>query len=584
MRKRRYLTSLFPPTYRLVGICVVVGVCGAFAALLFDGAVELAQKLLLTGIAGYHPPAVGVLEPMLEWPGWDSRWWFPLVTTLGGLLGGILVYSLAPEAEGHGTDAAIAAYHEKGGLIRGRVPPIKAIASAITIGSGGVAGKEGPTAQITVGMGAVLASRFGLRGQERRIVLLASMAGGLAAIFRAPLGMAIFAVEILYSGMVFESEALIYTVVAAVTAYAVHGFFVGWSPVFAIPGGLTFHDPLSLLVYAALGVAAGLFGALLPTIFYRVRDLFHALPGPPHVKPAVGGLLLGLLAVAFPPILGTGYGWVELALAGKLSLGLLLALLLLKGPAMSLTIGSGGSGGVFGPTVVIGAMLGGVAGYLVEHWLPGLEISGASLVLVGMAALFAGAARTPISTLIMVAEMTGGYGLIVPAMLANVLSFMVQRSLTEKARYPTLYVSQVPTREDSPAHRGVLVRRALRLLEDGQIDPADVPLPRLVSLLRYGEPVPVAQSGAMLVSVTVEKRSELADRTIAETLGKLSGTTAVAVLRGSELLVPRGPTRLREGDQLIAVANAAGLEQLRRLAAARPDLPVGSRAGADSVS
>jgi len=564
-RAKSFFESLFPPTYGLIGICLLVGVCGAFAALAFDLAVAAAQRLLLDGLGGYKPPAVGVLEPLVQVPELASRWWIPVVTTLGGLIGGILVFSLAPEAEGHGTDAAIGAYHHGAGTMRSRVPLIKAIASALTIGSGGVAGREGPTAQISVGMGAIISRRLHLRGQERRIILLASMAGGLAAVFRAPLGMAIFAVEILYSGMVFESEALIYTVISAVTAYAVHGFFVGWSPIFAIPDNLNFDRPEALITFAVLGIAAGLVGAVIPSIFYGIRDLFHRIPVPRHIKPAIGGLVVGLIGMAFPAILGTGYGWVELAMAGKLSLMTLALLLLLKGPAMGLTIGSGGSGGVFAPTVVIGAMLGGVIGTSLNQIFPSMEVSVASMVLVGMAALFSGAARTPISTLIMVAEMTGGYGLIVPAMLANVLAFMVQRSVTNKWRYPTLYVSQVGNREDSPVHRGVFVRRALRMLDDGILEPEDVTLPRLVSLLKFGEPIPVTRSGGMLVGVTVEPGSALAGKTIAEGIGGVAGATAVAILRGPEMLVPRGPTRLNANDQMVAVATRDAYEAIQSL-------------------
>jgi CIC family chloride channel protein len=212
-----------------------VGVVGAFAALAFDNLVGWVQEALLSGIGGYTPPDPGSLEPAALIPVGLERLWLPLVTTLGGLLSGFIVYRWAPEAEGHGTDAAIAAYHQHGGEIRPRIPLIKAITSALTIGSGGVAGREGPTAQISVGLGGLLSHWLDLRGQERRSLLLASMAAGLAAMFRAPLGMAIFAVEILYSGMIFESEALIYTVIAAVTSYAVFGLFTGWSSVFAIP-------------------------------------------------------------------------------------------------------------------------------------------------------------------------------------------------------------------------------------------------------------------------------------------------------------------------------------------------------------
>ena len=559
------------PNYRILGACLAVGLMGAAAALAFEAAVALAQRLLLEGIAGYVPPKVGVLNPVIALPDWSQRWWLPVVLGLGGLLSGVLVFTLAPEAEGHGTDAAVGAYHRHGGQVRTRIPFVKGIASALTIGSGGVAGREGPTAQISVGLGAILARMLRMRDQERRILMLAAMSAGLAAIFRAPLGMAIFAVEILYSGMVFESEPLIYTVISAVTAYAVHGFFVGWEPIFAIPRGLTFQHPATLLGFAVLGVLAGLFGAVLPTLFYRVRDLFLRLPGPPHLKPALGGVLAGLIGMAAPQVLGTGYGWVELAMAGKLSLGFLLVILLLKAPAMSLTIGSGGSGGVFAPTVTLGAMLGGVVGLSLHQILPDLDFVPASFVVVGMAAIFSGAARTPISTLIMVAEMTGGYGLIVPAMLANILAFLVQTSLTAGWRYPTLYESQVPTREDSPVHRGVFVRRALDLLEGGDLDRSEVTLPRLVSLLRLGKPIPMGHGdgGGMLVNLEIAPGSRLDGQTVAGGMGHLDqGATAVAVLRGEEMLVPRGPTPLAAGDQLIAVATATGYEHLRELASA----------------
>lgn len=574
MNSNRPLPSaLHRPTYRILGACLAVGAIGAVAALVFDAAVSLAERLLLVQISGYVPPRVGVLHPLGQIPSWSQRWWLPVATGLGGLLSGLLVFSLAPEAEGHGTDAAVGSYHHSGGQIRTRIPFIKGIASALTIGSGGVAGREGPAAQISVGLGAILARFLGLHGQERRILLLASMAAGLAAIFRAPLGMAIFAVEILYSGMVFESEALIYTVISAVTAYALHGLVVGWSPIFAIPHGLTFEHPMVLLGFAVLGILAGVLGAVLPTLFYTVRDLFRRLPGPPHLKPALGGVLVGLLGMLVPQILGTGYGWVELALTGSLSLSLLLLILVLKGPAMALTIGSGGSGGVFAPTVTLGAVLGGVVGTLLQRFLPHLGFVPAAFVVVGMASLFAGAARTPISTLIMVAEMTGGYGLIVPAMLANILAFLVQSALTSGRRHPTLYESQVATREDSPLHRGVFVRRALELIEGGTLDRSEMTLPRLVSLLRFGDPIPITHGSAMVVALDIAPGSFLDGRTVAVGIGQTENATAVAVLRGEQMLVPRGPTELAGGDQLIAVATPAAYERLRELTGSQRQEP-----------
>lgn len=560
---------LWSPGYRLLGLCVVVGVLGGIAALVFEQAVELAQHLLLGGIGRYTPPEPGVLPTdgaqAVALPGWRERWWLPLATTLGGLLSGWIVYRWAPEAEGHGTDAALSAYHSQGGEIRTRTPLVKAVASALTIGSGGVAGREGPTAQIAVGLGGIVARFLRLRGQERRILLLAAMAAGLAAMFQAPLGMAIFAVEILYSGMVFESEALIYTVISAVTAYAVRGFVGGWSPIFAVPPGLTF-TPFELGGFLVLGLLAGVFGAVLPTVFYRVRDLFDRLPVTPHVKPAIGGLLVGLLGVGTPAVLGTGYGWVELALAGQLGVVALLGILLLKAPAMALTIGSGGSGGVFAPTITLGALLGAAVGAVLGAALPEASVSAPAFIVVGMAAVFAAAARTPISTLIMVAEMTGGYGLIVPAMLANTTGFVVQRTLTHGRRYPTLYEHQVPSREDSAAHRGVFVRRALQMLEGGGLEPSELTLPRLVSLLRFGEPIPVTESAGMLVALPVAEGSALDGATVAESVGRIEGVTAVAVLRAEGMVIPRGPTTLQAGDQLVAIATPEAYEALQAAA------------------
>jgi CIC family chloride channel protein len=216
----------------------------------------------------------------------------------------------------------------------------------------------------------------------------------------------------------------------------------------------------------------------------------------------------------------------------------------------------------------MGALLGGVVGVGLQSFFPQLGIVPASFVVVGMAAIFSGAARTPISTLIMVAEMTGGYGLIVPAMLANILAFLTQSTLTAGRRYPTLYESQVPSREDSPVHRGVFLRRALAMIEgDETLEGADLSLPRLVSLLRFGQTIPIVHQGAMLVALGIAPGSTLAGTSVAEGIGAVAGATAVAVLRGEEMIVPRGPTRLEAGDQVIAVVTKEAYEGLRARAA-----------------
>ena len=186
------------------------------------------------------------------------------------------------------------------------------------------------------------------------------MAAGLSAIFRSPIGAAFFAIEVLYGSMEFEAGALLYTMLASVIAYAVNGLFVGWRPLFLFPPLPGKLYPLDYAWYGALGLACGLIATLLPVVFYRLRDAFHTLPLPPALNPAIGGLGVGLLALKFPQILGGGYGWIQEAINGQLALNLLLILLFLKIIAFSLTVSSGGSGGVFAPTLFVGAMVGGL--------------------------------------------------------------------------------------------------------------------------------------------------------------------------------------------------------------------------------
>jgi len=555
--------------YRLLFYSALIGVAGGLGAQLFVWLLNVAERLLLAGLAGYHAPEPGSLDPRPLIGPW-GLWLIPVATTLGGLVSGILVYTFAPEAEGHGTDAAVEAFHFKGGKIRPIVPLIKAISSAITIGSGGAAGREGPTAQISVGVGSIMADFLKLPDEERRILVLAGMAAGLAAIFRSPLGMAIFAVEILYSGMAFETEALIYTVVAAVVAYAVNGLFVGWSPIFLFPQAAQFNRPAELLGYAALGILAGVVGAIEPPIFYGIRDLFRSLKIPNHVKPAIGGLLLGLLALIFPEVISTGYGWIQKAMTGNYIGWSLIVLALVKIIAMSLTISSGGSGGVFGPNVYIGGMLGAWVAYAADQILPGVGLNTSAFAVVGMAAVFAGTARVPIATLVMVAEMTGGYGLIVPSMLATIIAFVVERTVASRFRYPRLYEAQVELRTDSPTHHEGMLRAAFAVLERGPlVDLRNVTLPHLASLLRHGTPIPIHGGQGKLLTVNIDQHSPLGNRLIADVFEQFPDLLAVAIIRDHQVQLPRGSTQLEGGDQLLVVASGTkSVEAFERLAGA----------------
>ncbi len=217
----------------------MLGVVGALSAQVFTLMLKGAEALFLGGLAGYTPPGLpdegGVLKQVI---GPHGLWLIPVATTLGGLISGILVYSLAPEAEGHGTDTAVKAFHRAAGFIRARVAPLKAVASAITIGSGGAAGREGPTALMSAGIGSIYATLGKRSDEDRRLLVLVGMAAGLAAIFRSPIGTAIFAIEVLYADMEFEAAALLYTMLGSLVAYVINGVFVGWQPLFQVPQGL----------------------------------------------------------------------------------------------------------------------------------------------------------------------------------------------------------------------------------------------------------------------------------------------------------------------------------------------------------
>jgi CIC family chloride channel protein len=548
---------------RLFCYSILVGVLGAFGARVFIWMLEWGERMFMGGIAGYVPPVLGIASPAPIFGG-SSVWLIPLSTTIGALLCGLLVYSVAPEAEGHGTDAAIASYHFRGSRVRPIVPLIKAIASSITIGSGGAAGREGPAAQISSGAAAVLCDLLRVPLAERRILVLAGMAAGLSAIFRAPLGMAIFASEILYSGLAFEYEAIPFTLVASVVAYAVNGLFVGWDTLFLIPPGLTFLRPLELGGYAILGAAAGVVGAIEPSIFYGVRDLFVRLRLPRHVKPAVGGLFMGLIAMALPQTLATGFGWVQMALTGGYTGAVLLLLVFAKIVAMSLTVSSGGSGGVFGPNVYIGAMLGGGVVSVLNGCFPDVHFLVPAFVVVGMGAVFAGTARVPVSTLIMVVEMTGGYGLIVPSMLASAISFIVQRAVGSRMPYPRLYESQVETRLESPVHHRRIARGIFSLLDrpDASQTLADVTPPTLSSLVRFGRSISIHGGRGRVFSWVVPDAGHLVGRPMASLFAEGgSPLTLVGVVRDGDLVPSDGVGRLQAGDSLILAGTEEAQER-----------------------
>lgn len=451
VRLRGYIGTIFDTqgAGRLVLLSAVVGVVAGLGAVSFYYLLHWTQQWVLGGIEGYFPPNSGseFVAHSVQLP---QRWWSVLLApTIGGLICGLLVYTYAPEAEGHGTDAMVKGFHRLSGFIRTRVPFIKAAASIATIGSGGSAGREGPIAQIGAGFGSFLASQIGLNVADRRLLMLAGAAGGLGAIFRAPLGGALFVCEVLYSSTAIEAAAVVPCFVASVAAFVVFTQIVGPGLSFKPPDGLAFGGVAELPFYLVFAVVCALVGYLYVMAFYGLRDrFFRRLPIPNQIKPAIGGLFVGGIAIFLPQIMSGGYGWIQLALDGRLALGLMFLLCFGKIIATSFTISSGGSGGVFAPSLFIGAMLGGIFGKICQDLFPEIVTQPEAFVLVGMGGLFAGVARVPLTGMIMICEMCGSYGLLVPLMLVSIVNFSIL------APRWSLYEEQVATPSNSPAHVG----------------------------------------------------------------------------------------------------------------------------------
>ena len=424
---------------------IIIGIVSGLGGIVFNYMIKVGTQFFTGNLISYlspgHAPNFSLLGFTMD------RWMMLWIPAVGGLLSGFLVFRFAPEAEGHGTDAMIDSFHRKKGIVRKQVPIIKTIASAITIGSGGSAGKEGPIAQIGSGFGSILASLFKLSDTERRIMLLAGAAGGIGAIFKAPLGAALFAAEVLYSKADFEFEAIIPCILSSIVGFMVFTLHDGTGTIFQIPA-FTLATLAQLPFYGVLGLLCALVGYLYVKVFYGMRNrFFRPLTIPRWLKPALGGLMLGVIAFFLPEVLGGGYKWIQSAIDGQLAIGLMAALVLGKIFSTSFTISSGGSGGVFAPSLFIGSMLGGFYGNSCGRIFPHIVTEPTAFVLVGMGGFFAGVAKTPIAALIMVAEMTGGYSLILPMMIVSSLAYLLLGKTS-------LYEKQVPTRVDSPAHVG----------------------------------------------------------------------------------------------------------------------------------
>lgn len=427
---------------------IAIGLIAGLGSIVFHYLCQLGLHYFLDMAAGYRPPPPAGehhLLPPTTAP--FNRWVLLFLPAFGGILSGWLVYTFAPEAEGHGTDAAINAYHNKGGFIRGRVPIIKTIASALTLTTGGSGGREGPIAQIGAGFGSFLATSLKLSHRERRIMVAAGIGAGVGSIFRAPLAGALFAAEVLYRDPDFESEVIIPAGISSVVAYCVFCLRFGWGSLFDSPP-FHFQNPLELGPYLVLSLVLVATGVFYIKTFYGTIHIFESLRKiPNHVKPAIGGLLTGAVGFIWPHTLAFGYGFAQKAINNELAIPFLLSLALGKVLTTSFSIGSGGSGGVFGPSIVIGGAMGGVVGKSFHAIIPTVVTEPGAFVVVGMAGFFTAVSNTPISTIIFVSEMTNSYHLLLPSLLVCSVAYMASRRWT-------IFRQQVQSKVDSPAHAG----------------------------------------------------------------------------------------------------------------------------------
>ncbi len=430
---------------------VVIGAVAGVGAIVFYEALVVCTHFFLTILAGYQVPTPKGEGGLAASSSPARPWALPLIAGAGALLGAVLVFRIAPEAQGHGTDAAIAAVHHNPRGVRFRAVIVKIVASALTIGSGGSGGREGPTGQISAGFGSLLARSLDLEPADGRIAVATGIGSGIGAIFGAPLGGAVLATEILYRDD-FDPAALLPSFIASVVSFVVFGAAEGFSPLFGYVAAYHFDDPVQLLWFALIGLLAGLMGLLYAKGFYGLADLFKRSPLPQWTAPAVGGLLVGSIAVAVPQVIGTGYGWVQQCLShnGLASIPLWIVLIVpfARILATGLSIGSGGSGGIFGPGIVIGAFLGAAVWRVFDPVFPSMGHDPAPYVIVGMMSCFGGISRAPLAVMLMVAEMTGSLSILTPAMIAVGISWLIVRRSDD-----TMYRSQLKNRSEAPSQR-----------------------------------------------------------------------------------------------------------------------------------
>jgi CIC family chloride channel protein len=416
------LTTLLSDEHTIMVLLgIIVGVAGGYGAVGFRYLINFIQSIA-------YGSSAELLEVIESVP-WYMRVAIPAI---GGLIVGPIVYFFAREAKGHGVPEVMYAVALKQGIIRKRIVFIKTLVSAVCIGTGGSVGREGPIVQIGSAVGSTLGQLFNVSSNRMRTMVGCGAAAGIAATFNAPIAGSIFALEIILGE--FEIASFSPIIISAVSATAISRHYLGDIPAFILPEYIL-HSPLEFPLYAVLGIVCALVAVGFTLILYRSEDAWHSIKFPEYLKAVLGGLIMGTMGLVFPQVLGVGYGAIDLALMVKLSWWFMGLLVLFKILATSITIGSGGSGGIFAPSLFMGAMAGGAFGSVVNYLFPSVAASPGAYAVVGMGAVVAATTHGPLQAILIIFEMTGDYKIILPLMITCIISCLIARKLCGESIY-----------------------------------------------------------------------------------------------------------------------------------------------------
>ncbi len=413
--------NLTEHTFMII-IALIIGTLAGFSAILIRALIELITDISFTGHGS-------ILQNIS-----DSPWYLILlVPAIGGLIVGPIIYFFAPEAKGHGVPEVMQAIFMKGGKIRPRVAVIKAFASAVSIGTGGSVGREGPIVQIGSSLGSTIGQFFKVPTKRMKTLVGCGAAAGIAAAFNAPIAGALFALEIIL--MDFAVAQFSPIVIASVMATVVSRAFEGDFAAFKVPR-YELVSPQELIFYIILGIFAGVISYLFIKVLYSFEDWFDGQQKiPEYYRPVIGGLGVGLIGIFAPEIMGVGYDTINFALNGNIIWYFALILVFVKILATAITLGSGGSGGIFAPSLFMGAAFGAAFGFVVHQLFPGVTATPGAYALVAMGGLVAGTTRAPITAIIIVFELTNDYHIILPLMITTIISTIISSYFTRESIY-----------------------------------------------------------------------------------------------------------------------------------------------------